>query len=294
MKGFKQKGYILSPLAARPYVEKRVSDLMRQFQCNSWFIDCDAFGELFDDYSPLHPATQEDDMNARLSRMAWIRDTFKAVIGSEGGSAYAAATIHFAHGMMTPGIGWGDPDLKDRSSQYYLGGYYPPDGPAVFFKQVPVKEEYRRVYADPRFRLPLYETVFHDSVVATHQWGFGSLKFGDDSHARELLELLYNVPPLYHLNMAEWSKRKRLIKAHYEFFSPLHRQAGLLPMTDFSWLREDRMVQRTKFGNELELVANFRDEPFSYNGSEIPGQSVLARWLDTRQIIIFTPSNLSP
>ena len=108
-KGFKQKGYILSPLASRPYVEKRVSDLMRQFRCNSWFIDCDAFGEVFDDYSPLHPATQEDDMNARLSRMAWIRDTFKAVIGSEGGSAYAAGTIHFAHGMMTPGIGWERP-----------------------------------------------------------------------------------------------------------------------------------------------------------------------------------------
>ncbi|MBE3095861.1 MAG: glycoside hydrolase [Planctomycetes bacterium] len=293
-KGFKQKGYILSSLAARPYVEKRVSDLMGQFRCNSWFIDCDTYGDLFDDYSPLHPATQEDDMNARLSRMAWIRDTFKAVIGSEGGSAYAAGTIHFAHGMMTPVIGWGDPDLKDRSSPYYLGGYYPPDGPAVFFKQVPMKAEYRRVYADPRFRLPLYETVFHDSVVATHQWGYGSLKFADDDHARELLELLYNVPPLYHLNTAEWSKRKQLIKAHYDFFSPLHLKAGLLPMTDFRWLSEDRMAQRTVFGDTLEFVANFRNEPFRHDGVDIPGRSILARWIGTGQVRIFTPSMMSP
>jgi hypothetical protein len=288
-KGFKKKGYILSPLAARPAVEKRVSDLMRQFRCNSWFIDCDATGEVFDDYSPLHPATQEDDMNARLSRMAWIRDTYKTVIGSEGASGYAAGTIHFAHGMMTPVIGWGDPDLTDHSSKYYLGGYFPPDGPAVFFNQVPMKDDYRRVYADPRFRLPLYETVFHDSVVATHQWGYGSLKFVDTDHARELLELLYNVPPLYHLNMAEWSKRKELIKTHYDFFSPLHRKIGLLPMTDFRWLSDDRMVQRTIFGSELELTANFGNESFHQGEATVAARSISARWLSTGQFSVFKP-----
>jgi hypothetical protein len=137
---------------------------MDQFRCNSWSIDCDAFGDLYDDYSPAHPATQEDDMNARLSRMAWVRDRIGAVIGSEGGSAYAAGTIHFAHGIMTPGIGWGDPDMKERNSPYYLRAYYPPDGPAVFLKQVPMKPKYRRIYADPRYRLPLHEVVFHTSM----------------------------------------------------------------------------------------------------------------------------------
>jgi hypothetical protein len=276
-RGFQKKGYMLSPLAARPAVEQRVAALMSQFHCNSWFIDCDAAGELYDDYSPLHPATQLDDMAARLSRMAWIRDTFKAVIGSEGGSAYAAGTIHFAHGMMTPVIGWGDPALTERSSPYYLGGYYPPDAPTAFFAQVPLKDEHRRIYADPRFRLPLYETVFHDAVVATHQWGYGSLKFADPERTRELLELLYGVPPLYHLNLDEWAKRRQLITAHYAFFSPLHRSAGLLPMSDFQWLSEDRLVQRTVFGGELDLIANFRAEPFAVDGVLVPGHHIAAR-----------------
>jgi hypothetical protein len=47
-----------------------------------------------------------------------------------------------------------------------------------------------------------------------------SLKFTDGDHARELLELLYGVPPLYRLNQAEWKKRLGRIKAHYAFFSP--------------------------------------------------------------------------
>jgi hypothetical protein len=288
-KGFGQKGFALSPIAARPAVEARVTLLMGQFQCNSWFVDCDAFGDLSDDYSPLHPGTQEDDMNARLSRMAWVRDTFKAVIGSEGGSAYAAGTIHFAHGTMTPGIGWGDADLKDRNSPYYLGAYYPPDGPTVFMKQVPMKPQYRRTYADPRFRLPLYEIVFHDSVVATHQWGFGSYKFVDETCARELLELLYNVPPLYHMNRAEWERRKDAITAHYAFFSLLHREAALLPMTDFRWLDETRQTQRTVFGDKIQLVANFGDASIEYQHTAVPPRSILAKWIESGKTVLYSP-----
>jgi hypothetical protein len=277
-KGFQQKGYMLSPAAARPHLERRVTALMKTFRCNSWFMDCDAFGEVFDDYSPTHPATQASDAAERLSRMRWIGDTYHAVIGSEGGSAFAAPVIHFAHGIMTPVVAWGDPDLmKDKQSKYYLGAYYPPDAPTLFFKQVPMKDEHRRIYADPKFRLPLYQIVFHDSVVATHQWGYGSLKFEDPGRTRELLELLYGVPPLYHLNQGEWRKRKDEITAHLAFFAPLHREAGLLPMTGFEWLTDDRTVQRSCFGDTLELTANFGEKPFHADGVEVAPHSIVAR-----------------
>ncbi len=287
-KGFKQKGYILSPIAARPHVEKRVTRLLHDIPANSLFIDCDAFGDLYDDYSELHPATQEDDMHARLSRMAWIRDTFNVVIGSEGGSAYAASTIHFAHGMMTPGIGWGDAEMNDRKSPYDLGAYYPPDGPSVFFKPVPLKEVYRAFYFDPRFRLPLYQAVFHDSVIATHQWGFGSLKFKNVLAERTLLELLYSVPPLYHLNLREFAKRRDWIGRHYAFFSPLHRETALLALTGFEWLTTDHRVQRTLFGDRIELIANFSDQPFTCQNRTIAPLSILARHLDSEKVTIFS------
>lgn len=289
-RGFKKKGYHLSPIVAQPYVEDRVNGIVTQMPAdfNTWFIDCDAYGELFDDYSALHPATQLDDMNARLERMAWIRDTHDMVIGSEGGSAYAAATIHFAHGMTVPVIGWGDPDMKTKTSPYYVGGYWPPEGPAIHIKQVPLKSEYLYHYYDPRFRLPLYQIVFHDSVIATHHWGSGSLKFENAIETLALLELLYNVPPLYHLNMAEFSKHKAWIEKHYAFFSPLHRQIGGQTMTDFEWLSDDQLVQRTEFGDTLELLANFGADVFEYEGVMIPGKSVVARWIDTGEIAVFS------
>ena len=288
--GFKKKGYHLSPLVAQPYVEDRVNGILTQMPTdfNSWFIDCDAYGELFDDYSPSHPATQLDDMNARLTRMAWIRDTHAMVVGSEGGSAYAAGTIHFAHGMMSPVIGWSDPDMKDKASPYYIGGYWPPEAPAIHVKQVPLKEHYFYLYYDPRFRLPLYQIVFHDSVVTTHHWGYSSLKFTNAVETVALLELLYNVPPLYHLNTARFAKHKDWIKQHYAFFSPLHRQIGGKAMTDFEWLTEDKLVQRTMFADTVEMFANFGTEPFEDKKVVVPGRSVVARWVDTGKTAVFS------
>ena len=288
-RGFKKKGFVLSPDAARPFVEKRVARLMNDFHANSWFIDCDGFGEYFDDYSDKHPATQQSDMQSRISRMAWIRDTYGAVIGTEGCSAGVASTVHFAHGVMTPVIGWGDPALTGKQSPYFLGSYYPPGEPQVFFKPVPVKEEYRRIYFDPKFRLPLFETVFHDSVIGTHHWSWPSLKNRDDAKTVEMLELLYQVPPLYHLNPAEFEKRKAQIKRHYDFFSPLHRETALLPMTDFRWLTPDGAVQRTTFGANIEIVANFDTEDFLYGDSVLRKGSVTVKRRDSGKVVTYVP-----
>ena len=289
-RGFKKKGYHLSPLAAKPYVENRVNGIVEQMPSdfNTWFIDCDAYGELYDDYSTSHPATQLDDMRARLDRISWIRDTHDMVVGSEGGAAYSAAVLHFAHGMTLPVIGWGDPDMKSKTSPYYVGGYWPPEGPAVHIKQVPLKPNYLYHYYDPRFRLPLYQIVFHDSVITTHHWGSGSLKFENAISTLALLELLYNVPPLYHLNIDEFSKHKAWIKRYYAFFSPLHKQIGGKAMTDFEWLSDDRQVQRTKFGNMVEIFANFGTEPFEYEDVIVMGRSVMARWIRSNEIKVFS------
>ena len=289
-RGFKKKGYHLSPLVAQPYVENRVNGILEQMSSgfNTWFIDCDAYGELFDDYSASHPATQLDDMNARLARISWIRDTHNLVVGSEGGAAYAASTIHFAHGMTLPVIGWGDSDMKSKTSPYYVGGYWPPEGPAIHIKQVPLKTNYLYHYYDPRFRLPLYQIVFHDSVITTHHWGSGSLKFENAIGTLALLELLYNVPPLYHLNIEEFSKHKSWIKKHYAFFSALHRQIGGQAMTDFQWLSEDKLVQRSEFGDTVELFANFGADAFEDGGVAIPGRSMIARWVETGKVEVFS------
>ena len=275
--GFKQRGYRLNPLAARPYVERRVWRNMGNVPFNYYFVDCDAYGQVFDDYSPSHPMTQAQDAAARADRLAWIRDTFDVVIGSEGGCSYFAPTIHVSEGMLTPVIGWDDPDMRDRESKYYRGGYYPPDRPRNFVQAVPLKPEYVYLYYDPRFRLPLNEIVFHDAFVSTHHWAAGSLKFSNVRETVALTEMLYQCPPLYHLNLDEFEEHRDWITRHNAFFAPLHREIGFAPMTDFAWLTADRLVQRTVFDGRVELIANFSEADFARDGLAVPARSVVAK-----------------
>jgi len=277
--GFLQRGYKLSTIAARPWVERRVAGLMKLFPANSWFMDCDGSGDFLDDYSPVHPMTQATDQAARAARCAWLSDTYRAVIGSEGCSAGLAATLHFSHGVLTPVIGWGDADLSRHTSKYWLGGYFPPEEPPGFFKPVPLKEKYHRLYYDASNRLPLFEAVFHDSVVATHHWSSPSLKFPEVAGTVELLELLYNVPPLYHLSRPEFARIKPLMKRHYDFFSPLHRELACLPLTSFRWLTDDKMLQTAEFGGKVAITANFGGQAFTNAVVQLPAQSVVVRWL---------------
>jgi hypothetical protein len=80
------------------------------------------------------------------------------------------------------------------------------------------------------------------------------LKFNNIQRIRELLEILYMVPPLYHLNRESWTQRRSRILRHLAFWGPLHRQLASSALTHFEYLTSDRLVQRTKFQTERGVV----------------------------------------
>jgi len=81
------------------------------------------------------------------------------------------------------------------------------------------------------------------------------------------------------------------MKAHYGFFSPLHRELGLLPLTGFQWLTADRTVQQTVFGDRVELIANFGEQEYRYDDLKVPARSVMARWRETGKRLVYTAWN---
>ena len=278
-------GNQINPIYAKPWVEKRINRIINNTPFNSYFIDADAYGELYDDYSSIHPATQEEIKNSFVDRLGWISETHNLVMGSEGGSSYAAPVIHVAEGMMSPPFGpWLDKDFGNKKSKYYLGAYFPLYAPERYLKSTQLKEKYVLFQYRPEFRLPLNEIVFHDSFVSTNHYESAFYKFKNVQKEVELISLLYMTPPLYHLNIKEFKKKIKLIKKFYSFFSPLHKKVGFEQLTDFKWLSCNRLVQKTKFGNSLEIIANFDSKNFSYNNQIVPPDHVIAFWLDTDQI----------
>lgn len=275
--GFQQSGHYTDPRCVRPLLEARIKAIQAKAGFNSWFLDAYATSMLFDSYRPDASMTQAQNAAGNIDASRWIAETLKLVAGSEDGNAVTAQGILFAHGMQTPVIGWGDPDLsKNKQSPYYLGDWYPPEQPSVFFKQVPIKEPYRTVHFDPATRLPLYQAVFHGSVITTHHWLFDNVKLSNVRAENELTQLLYNVPPLYHLSADTLKHRLPLIERQNAFFQPLHQRLGTQSLTEFRWLTPDRQVQQTTFTDGTRLVANFDRQVREVVGKRFAGQSITA------------------
>ncbi|MDZ4305048.1 MAG: glycoside hydrolase, partial [Pseudomonas sp.] len=259
--GFQKSGHYTDPRCVRPLLQARVAAVQAKAGFNAWFLDAYATGMLFDSYRSVLGMTQAQNAEGNVDAARWIANHLQLPVGSEDGNATTARGVLFAHGMQTPVMGWGDREMtQDKQSPYYVGAWYPPEQPAVFFKHVPLKEPLRTVYFAPAMRLPLYQAVFHGSVITTHHWLFDSLKLSNVQVESELTQLLYNVPPLYHLSAATLKQRLPMIQRQDGFFRPLHERLATQALTDFRWLSGDRLLQQTTFTDGTRLVANFASE----------------------------------
>ena len=183
-----------------------------------------------------------------------------------------------------------DDDMKEnRDSEYFIGKYYNPDGGVVehFSRRIPVKSRYQTLFTDPRFDVPLFKLVYNDSVITSYHWDWSTFKIKDQTGTRMLREVLYNVPPLYHLDAVQWEKYKDDIVRHNAIWSEFSRNAVTREMTGFQYLKEDGSVQMTEYGDKIQAAANFNDGPFIYGNQEIPGKSVLIR-MDGKETV-YTP-----
>ena len=276
-RGFQQSGHYTDPRCVRPLLERRINAIQKSAGFNSWFLDAYAAGMLFDSYRPGAPMTQAQNAVGNVAASRWINHVLQLPSGSEDGNAVTAQGLLFAHGMQTPVIGWGDSEMSQPGqSEFFVGRWYPPEQPAVFFKSTRLKADYRRVHFAPASRLPLYQAVFHGSVITSHHWLFDNLKLSDVRVENELTQLLYNVPPLYHLSAASLDQRLPLIVRQNQFFRPLHERLATQALTAFDWLSEDRLLQQTTFADGTRLLANFDAAPRNWQGRTLLAQSLTA------------------
>ncbi|WP_248798479.1 glycoside hydrolase [Pseudomonas sp. MWU13-2105] len=262
VQGFNGRGVYVNPRSVEPYARRRISAVARAGRLNSYFLDVDAAGPEFSDYTPGRETSQAQDAEARRRRLAYPVQALDLVTGSEGGQSFYAPLIAFSHGIATQPFAWMDADMrKNKRSRYYLGGYWPPETPNLYFKAVPLKPEVARFATSAEFRLPLYQIALHDSLVSSHHWEYASLKFSSEREVTALLQLLYMVPPLYHLNDQVIARDLPLISAYDKVFRPLHERLFSQAMDDFQILSADRMLQRSTFADGTLITVNFSVRP---------------------------------
>jgi len=182
------------------------------------------------------------------------------VTGSETGHEAAVPFVHYFEGMMSLGP-YRVPDAGRRMSEIWTN----------------VPELVSKFQLGHRYRLPLWELVYHDCVVAHWYWGDYNNKLPALWDKRDLFNVLYGVPPMFMFDRNLWRTSKNRFASSYQNTCPLVRRVGYQEMTDHRFLSADRNVQQTSFANGLTITVNFGDEDFRLpDGRVLKSMSFLA------------------
>ena len=94
-------------------------------------------------------------------------------------------------------------------------------GAEHFATRIPIKEQYDTIFVNPQYDIPLFKLVCNDSVIISTHWNWSTFKIHGKTQDRMILEVLYNVSPIYHLDDEQWNEYKEDITAHNKIWLTL-------------------------------------------------------------------------
>lgn len=218
------------------------------------FID-NFYGNMNECYNPAHPATRTQSLEYKNKLLSYLEE-LGLIVGTEVGREDGAAVTHYNEGMLSPHL-FRAYDAGRRMTHLYYGD-----------QVEPVITDYM---LNPKYRVPLWELVFHDCVTSYWYWGDSANCCPEYISRRDQFCCLYGLPALYSFDVKSWPQLKDVIVASYQRTSDWAKSVYFEEMTAFCDLTADCQVQKTTFSNGASVIANFSDEPFIYDGIEIPG-----------------------
>jgi hypothetical protein len=250
-KAFEQDGKwypcgVLCDRQAPPYARERIAKELETLPYNCRFIDTTTASPWRECYHPEHPQTRGESRQNKMELLRVVSEEFGLVTGTETGHDAAVPFVHYFEGMLS------------------LGPYRIPDAGRDMrriWDEVP--ERVRKFQVGHRYRLPLWELVYHDCVVAHWYWGDYNNKLPAIWDQRDAFNALYGTAPMYMLDWALWRQNKQRFLQGYRTTSPVARAVGYAEMTDHRYLVADRSVQQTIYDNGVTVTANFGEEAYA-------------------------------
>ena len=242
---------------ALPYARKRISGELANKPYTARFIDTTVAAPWYECYHPDHPMTRSQSRQHKMELLKLVGDS-GLVCGSETGHEASVPFCDYFEGMLS------------------LGPYRVPDaGRDMLRVWDKVPERLAKYQVGETYRLPLWELVYHDCVVAQWYWGDYNNKLPEIWHKRDLFNALYGTPPMYLFDIKQWNDKKAQFAASYKIAQPVSRATGYSEMTDHRFLTNDHKVQQTLFANGVIVIVNFGDTPYKTDdGSIIPASDL--------------------
>ncbi|HUU10899.1 MAG TPA: glycoside hydrolase, partial [Phycisphaerae bacterium] len=235
---------VLCDRQAPPYLDRRIAAELINHPYRCRFIDTTTASPWRECYHPDHPMTRSDSRRFKMELLRLVSEKHKLVCGSETGHDAAVPYVHYFEGMLS------------------LGPYRVPDAGrdmARILDEVP--DRVATFQVGHRYRLPLWELVYHDCVVAQWYWGDYNNKLPALWDKRDLFNVLYATPPMFMFRRPFWEEHKDRFVASYQTVCPVARATACSEMTDHRFLTPDRAVQETVFAGGVTVTVNFGDKP---------------------------------
>ena len=236
---------VLCDKQAPKYAAERVPDELKTHSFRCRFIDTTTASPWRECYHPDHPMTRSESRHWKMELLRYMSDEMNMVTGCETGHDAAVPFVHYFEGMLS------------------LGSYRIPDAGrdmGRIWDEVP--ERVAKFQVGHKYRLPLWELVYHDCVVAQWYWGDYNNKLPAIWDKRDLFNVLYGTPPMFMFNREVWDQNKDRFAQSYKNVCPVARAVGYAEMTDHRFLTPDRDVQQTKFANGVIVTVNFGDKVY--------------------------------
>jgi hypothetical protein len=251
---------VLCDRRAPDYAARRIPAELATHPYRCRFIDTTTAAPWHECYDTNHPMTRTESKHWKMRLLDYVSRDSKLVTGCETGHDAAVPFLYYFEGMMS------------------LGPYRVPDSgrdTARIWTNAP--ERVVKFQLGHAYRLPLWELVYHDCVVAQWYWGDYNNKLPMLWDQRDLFNVLYATPPMFMFNRKLWDEHKARFVQSYRNTCPLIRRVGYSEMTAHRFLTPDRNVQQTEFANATTVTVNFGTTAFKLpDGSLLgPGSSLV-------------------
>ena len=217
------------------------------------FLDTTTASPWREDYNPAHPLTRSQDRHYKMALLDFCSGQEKLVVGTETGIDPSVPFVDYYEGMMS------------------LAPYRLPDSGYNMMAYKTPTPDFLKYQVGPFYRIPLWELVYHDCVVADWYWGDSTNKEPEAWDKRDQFNSLYATPPLFLFDKAVWEKNKAHFARTYQTVCPLVRRLGYDEMRTHKFLTPDHTVQQTRWASGTVVTVNFGDMPYTLRPGVVIG-----------------------
>lgn len=209
-------------------------------------------------YSKEHPLTFEESIKVKAEALSFLGD-IGLMAGTEDGFEDLIDSLVYSEGMHSP-VHFRNKDSGRKHAHTYSEER---------------AEHIRKQMLDPSCRVPLWQLVYHDSIIVFPYWGDSTVSSKELLKHKILFACLYGCAPLYSCFINNFEGLFDEIISSYKKITEVHEKVAELPMTDFEVLSKDYKLQRSVFGDAYEVVVNFSDEDRIYKGNVVSANDYL-------------------